>query len=68
MKKDITELFYWVDEFTDNIEKEMKSYQLPATQKARVPTRVPGLCVGEIMTILLMFPDSPCRNFKYFYK
>ena len=33
MKKDITELFYWVDEFTDNIEKEMKSYQLPANQK-----------------------------------
>lgn len=68
MKRDITELFCRVDEFAEGIEKEAKKYQLAYGQKPSVPARVSRLCMGEIMTILLMFQDSPCRNFKYFYK
>lgn len=68
MKRDITELFCTVDEFAEGIEKEARKYQLSSVQKSPVPTRVPRLCMGEIMTILLMFQQSPCRNFKYFYK
>jgi hypothetical protein len=68
MKKDITELFYHVDEFADGLEKKATRYQLSKNQNSRSPTRVPGLSMGEIMTIILMFQESPCRNFKYFYK
>jgi hypothetical protein len=68
MKKDITELFYNVDEFSEGLEKEMRNYQLSPHSGRCLPTRIPGLSLGEIMTILLMFQDSPCRNFKYFYK
>ena len=68
MKRDITELFYNVDEFAEGIETEVRKYQLSASMKPHSPTRSPGLCMGEIMTILLMFHQAPCRNFKYFYK
>ena len=68
MKKDITELFCRVDEFAGGIDKELKHYQLTCGQKMSLPNRSPGLCMGEIMTITLMFHESPCRNFKYFYQ
>ena len=68
MKKDITELFCFVDDFAKDMEKEIKNHQLQQTSISRQPTRVPGLTDSEIMTILLMFQESPCRNFKYFYK
>ena len=68
MKKDITELFYYVDEFTEGMEKEIRTHQLSSQPCFSLPTRIPGLCMGEIVTIILMFQYSPCRNFKYFYK
>lgn len=68
MKKDITELFCFVDDFAKGIAKEVKSYQLKDNKLLRRPTRTPGLTDSEIMTIILMFPESPCRNFKFFYK
>ena len=68
MKKDITELFYHVDEFASGLEKEGARYQRSKNSDSRSPTRVPGLSMGEIMMIMLMFQESPCRNFKYFYK
>jgi len=66
VKKDIIELFCFVDDFAKDIEKEVKTHHLPKAKQHL--TRVPGLTDSEIMTILLMFQDSPCRNFKYFYK
>jgi hypothetical protein len=68
MKKDITELFCFIDDFAKGIEREVKSHQLTNPVSRRNPTRSPGLTDSEIMTILLMFQESPCRNFKYFYK
>ena len=68
MKKDITELFCFVDDFAKGIAKEVKSHQLKNNKFLRRPTRTPGLTDSEIMTILLMFQQSPCRNFKFFYK
>lgn len=67
MKKDITELFYHVDEFASGLEKEAARH-LSNNSDGRSPTRVSGLSMGEIMMIILMFQESPCRNFKYFYK
>lgn len=68
MKKDITELFCFVDDFVVGIEKEQRRYQLEDAGKQRKPTRTTQLCTSELMTILLMFQSSPCRNFKYFYQ
>jgi hypothetical protein len=67
MKKDITDLFVFVDDFVEGLEKDLQTHQLPATEAKRCPTRVPSLSSSEIVCILLMFQNSPCRNFKYFY-
>ena len=67
MKKDITELFCLVDDFSSAMQEEMASHQI-ASKNNRLPTRISNLAESEIMTILILFQQSPCRNFKYFYK
>ena len=67
MKKDITQLFTFVDDFFKCADKLIQSQCLP-DQKRRAPTRTPELSMSEIMTIILLFQHSPCKNFKYFYK
>ena len=66
MKKDITR--FLVDDFLKALEEERKKKQIEEGKKRRKPTRIPGLTESEIATIVLMFQESPCRNFKYFYK
>lgn len=68
MKKDITYLFCFVDDFVAGINKERQAYYLERGQKRVSPTRVSSLTQSEIITILLLFQESPCRNFKYFYQ
>lgn len=65
MKKDITGLFCWVDDFYISINKEKRKIQ--DKNNSRKPTRITSLTDSEIMTIMLMFQQSPCKNFKYFY-
>lgn len=67
MKKDITELFTYVDDFCTQYEHHIKAQQI--TNKVnRKPTRIPCISKSEIMTIIILFQQSPCTNFKYFYK
>ena len=54
--------------FLKALEEERKNKQIEDGKKMRKPTRTPGLTESEIATIVLMFQESPCRNFKYFYK
>lgn len=68
MKKDITQLFCFVDDFVKGMEKAIKCYHLQNNKALHHLTRTPGLTESEIMTIALMFHESPCRNFKYFYQ
>lgn len=68
MKKDITNLFCQVDDFAEGIKKAIKSQQLTHNGIEHKPTRTTGLSESEIMTIVLMFHESPCRQFKYFYQ
>jgi DDE family transposase len=68
MKKDTTKLFCDVDDFTQAVKKGMQSHQLSHGKAAPQPTRKPGLDESEIITIILLFQESPCRNFKYFYQ
>ena len=64
MKKDITELFIYIDDFCKQYQLFFNAQTLPTTQKH---TRTPGLAISEIMTIVLLFHQSPAKNFKYFY-
>jgi hypothetical protein len=66
MKKDITELFVYVDNFCNEYDHFIASHSLSATPQ-RKPTRTPCLTISEIMTIVLLFQQSPTKNFKYFY-
>ena len=59
---------FLVDDFLKALAKERKKKQIEDGKKPRKPTRTPGLTESEIATIVLMFQESPCRNFKYFYE
>jgi len=64
MKKDITELYIVVDDFCFQYEQYLNSQTLP---RHKQPTRIPCLEISEIMTIVILFHQSPAKNFKYFY-
>lgn len=64
MKKDITELFVFLDDFCKQYEQYLNAHILP---KNKQPTRTPGIETSEVMTIILLFQQSPTKNFKYFY-
>lgn len=64
MKKDITELFVFVSDFCQEYTTYLYSRMLPAKRK---PTRTPETTICEVMTIILLFQQSPIRNFKHFY-
>jgi hypothetical protein len=68
MKKDITELFCFIDDLCKTIKSETERHQLRNGGKIRTPTRTPGLPDSEIMTIMLMFQQVKFRDFKSFYK
>jgi hypothetical protein len=68
MKKDITELFCFLDDFCKAMESETEMYRIRNGETSRTPTRTQGLSCSEIMTIVLMFHEEKFRNFKNFYK
>jgi len=61
MKKDITSLFCFVDDFTKGIQEEIKRQSLPLHESTKKPTRTPDLTESEIVTIILMLlRNGPC--------
>lgn len=64
MKKDITELYCFVEDFCRVIDKNFADKLL---SNGKRPTRVAGITVAEILTITLLYHQSPCKNFKAFY-
>lgn len=67
MKKDITELFVWVDDFCLSVDHYLSHLMLSNNSKMKKATRVCGMSLSEILTIELLYHQSPCKNFKYFY-
>ena len=65
MKKDITALFCFVDDFCKLSDKLINSTHIP--EHSKKVTRVPEMTYSEILTIILLYHQSPCKNFKYFY-
>ncbi|MDN5248348.1 MAG: IS982 family transposase [Wolbachia endosymbiont of Tyrophagus putrescentiae] len=64
MNKNITELFCFIDDFCNEIDKNFAEKLLPNDKK---PTRTPEITHSEILTIVLLYHQSPCKNFKAFY-
>jgi len=65
MKKDITECFVFVDDFCKQYNFFLDAHSLGDKKR---PTRIPCLEMSEIMTIVLLFHQSPAKNFSYFYQ
>ena len=62
---DLTELFCSIDDFWKNFEPQWKKI-LVAEGKSN-PKREPGLCLSEVMTLVVLFHIVGYRNFKNFY-
>lgn len=67
MKKIVTEIFCFVDEFCKIFESELSKMMIESGQKERRPTNKPSMSMSEIITILIMYSFSHSRNFKYYY-
>jgi hypothetical protein len=65
MKKDITELYSFTDDFC-KIYTAYEEKQLLPSEKRR--HRTGKMSLSEIMTIMIMYHTSHAKNFKYFYK
>mgnify|MGYP002144626015 FL=1 len=65
MKKDITELFVFLHDFCKQYELILKTNILPSSKRI---TRIPGLEISEIMSVLMIFQQSSAKNFKFFYQ
>jgi hypothetical protein len=68
MKKDITELFLFVDDFCKGCDEYMAHHLLESGTAVKRPTRHPQMSMSEVMTIVLLYHQSWCKNFKSFYK
>ena len=65
MKKDITELYSFIDDFC-KIYSEYEKHKLLPSLKQR--NRDSKMSLAEQMTIVIMYHSSYAKNFKYFYK
>ncbi len=65
MKKDITELFCFIDDFCKIYEIYEQKKLLPSNRKRN---REANMSLSEILTIVIMYHTSYAKNFKYFYK
>lgn len=65
MKKDITELYCIIDDFTKLYNEYEKQKLLPSNRKRHQACK---MSLSEMLTIMVMFHTSYSKNFKYFYK
>jgi hypothetical protein len=67
MKQDITELFVFIDDFCKAVDEYWTRLMISYGKTIKNVPRVLGMTLSEILTIELLFHQSPCKNFKYFY-
>ena len=67
MKKDITGSFVFIDDFCKGVDEYLSRFLIPCTNGVKKVTRVMGMTLSELLTIELLYHESPCKNFKYFY-
>ena len=64
MYYDIVSLYYLIDEFC-KLYEENERHNLIDTGRSR--DRSGKMSLSEMVTIMVIFHMSPCRNFKFFY-
>jgi hypothetical protein len=64
MKKCITTIFYLIDNFCQEYHKWEKNKLIPSGKKRN---RACSLSLAELLTIVLYFYLSPCKDFKNYY-
>jgi hypothetical protein len=67
MKSIITEIFCFVDEFCKIFESELQKKMIANKRYRKRPTRISSATLSEILTILILYSLSPCKNFKFYY-
>ena len=65
-KGQITDFFFHVDEFYQNVEAEIQKFALPSSNRKYKP-RVPKMADSEVMTILVLFHLSGALCLKHYY-
>jgi len=65
MKKDITELYCFIDDFCKIYSEYEKQKLIPSCKQRN---RQCSMNLSEMLTIIIMFHTSYAKNFKYFYK
>ena len=65
MKKDITGLYSFIDDFCKIYIEQEKRRLIPQLGKRN---RRGGMSLSELLTIMVMYHTSYAKNFKYFYK
>jgi Transposase DDE domain len=65
MKKDITELYSFIDDFCKIYSAYEKKKMLPSNKQRQ---RGSSMSLSELLTIMIMYHTSYAKNFKYFYK
>ena len=64
MRYDMVSLYYFIDAFCKCYEDWERHWLLPSERQRFRTTR---LSLSEMLLIVVMFPMSPCRVFKYYY-
>ena len=67
MKKDITELYVFIDDFVKSADKFLNNNAISRDKINKTPTRQTTMQISEILTVEILYHKSPCKNFKYFY-
>ena len=65
MKKDITELYVFIDDFCKIYEKYEQQKLIPSSKQRN---RECNMNLSEVSTIMIMLHTSYAKNFKYFIK
>lgn len=65
MKKDLTELYTFIDDFCQIYNAYEKKKLLPSLKRRN---RNNEMALSELLTIMIMYHTSYAKNFKYFYK
>ena len=67
MDTNLVDIYYMVDEFCKKIETVIREHKLPADSDRKTRKRSFTMSDSEIITIMIYFHQSHCRDIKFFY-
>jgi len=67
MDTNLVDIYYMADEFCKKIETVIREHKLPADSDRKTRKRSFTMSESEIITIMIYFHQSHCRDIKFFY-